>query len=161
MPYKLKKAPKRDLYWVVNKNSGKKHSIDPLPYEKAQRQLNLLRAIDHGFIPDKNYKLSGGFVDEGCVMYTGRYSSSHNNSIFSPRKFIQLCKQFPELSGNNHTLDECLAFTGAHYYFSCSAIPDPNNTFEVSEEDINEMFGKPVGYLFSYPEQEKIFIYLE
>jgi hypothetical protein len=71
-----------------------------------------------------------------------------------------LCKQFPELSGNNRTLDECLAFTGASYYFSCIAIPDPNDTFEVPEQDADEMFGKPLGYFFSYPEQEKIFIYL-
>jgi hypothetical protein len=160
MPYKLKKAPKRDLYWVVNKDSGKKHSIDPIPRERAQRQLNLLRAISHGFIPDKNYKLSGGLIDEGCVLYTGRYSSD-NNSFYSMRKFIELCKQFPELSGNDHSLDECLAFTGAHYYFSCSSIPDPNNTFEVPEADVDEMFGKPLGYFFSYPEQEKIYIFLE
>lgn len=53
MPYKLRKAPKRDLYWVVNKETGKKHSKDPLPKETAKSQMRALYASESG------YKLRG------------------------------------------------------------------------------------------------------
>ena len=39
MPYKLRKAPKRDLFWVVSKPSGKKHSTDPIPKPRAEAQM--------------------------------------------------------------------------------------------------------------------------
>ena len=42
MPYKLRKAPKRDLYWVVTIETGKKHSKDPIPLAKAQAQKRIL-----------------------------------------------------------------------------------------------------------------------
>jgi hypothetical protein len=41
MPYKLRKAPKRDLYWVVGEN-GVKHSKDPIPRERAEAQMRAL-----------------------------------------------------------------------------------------------------------------------
>ena len=41
MPYKLRKAPKRDLYWVVGPD-GKHHSKDPLPKERAEAQMKAL-----------------------------------------------------------------------------------------------------------------------
>ena len=44
MPYKLRKAPKRDLYWVVNKETGEKYSKDPLPKERAEAQMRALYA---------------------------------------------------------------------------------------------------------------------
>lgn len=43
MPYKLRKAPKRDLYWVVAQD-GKHMSKDPLPKERAQAQMRALYA---------------------------------------------------------------------------------------------------------------------
>lgn len=42
MGYKLRKAPKRELYWVVNKETGKKHSKDPIPLERAKAQMRAL-----------------------------------------------------------------------------------------------------------------------
>lgn len=42
MPYKLKKARGKDLYWVVNKESGEKYSKDPLPHAKAVAQMRAL-----------------------------------------------------------------------------------------------------------------------
>jgi len=42
MPYKLRKAPKKDLYWVVTKETGKHHSKEPLPLETAKKQLAAL-----------------------------------------------------------------------------------------------------------------------
>jgi hypothetical protein len=46
MPYKLRKAPKRDLYWVVNKETGKKYSNEALPKERAKAQMRALYAAE-------------------------------------------------------------------------------------------------------------------
>jgi len=43
MPYKLRKAPKRDLYWVVGED-GRHKSKDPLPKEQAEAQMRALYA---------------------------------------------------------------------------------------------------------------------
>ena len=60
MPYKLRKAPKRDLYWVVGED-GKKHSIEPISKDMAQKQmtaLNIAHAKKMGSIkiPVKEFK---------------------------------------------------------------------------------------------------------
>lgn len=44
MPYKLQKAPGKDLYWVVSIDTGKKHSNEPISKEKAEAQLRVLEA---------------------------------------------------------------------------------------------------------------------
>ena len=41
MPYKLRKAPKKDLYWVVSED-GTKHSKEPLPKKRAEAQRRAL-----------------------------------------------------------------------------------------------------------------------
>lgn len=41
MPYRIRKAPNRDLYWVVGED-GKHHSKDPIPLEKAKKQMAAL-----------------------------------------------------------------------------------------------------------------------
>ena len=46
MPYHLRKAPKRDLYWVVNTETGAKYSKDPLPKERAEAQRRALYAAE-------------------------------------------------------------------------------------------------------------------
>lgn len=69
MPYALRKAPNRNLYWVVSTLTGKKHSINPIPEERAKKQIRLLRAIEHGFKPSRNYRskrLSAG-RKKSCV----------------------------------------------------------------------------------------------
>ena len=55
MPYKLRKAPKRDLYWVVGPD-GKHHSKDPLPKERAEAQRRALYANER--------KMEGGRRDD-------------------------------------------------------------------------------------------------
>ena len=45
MPFRLRKAPKRDLYWVVD-DTGKKYSKDPMPKEKAREQQKALYAAE-------------------------------------------------------------------------------------------------------------------
>jgi len=44
MPYKLRKAPNRALYWVITIETGKKHSKDPIPIEKAKAQMRILES---------------------------------------------------------------------------------------------------------------------
>jgi hypothetical protein len=41
MPYKLRKAPGRELYWVID-NKGKKYSSEPIPKSRAEKQLKAL-----------------------------------------------------------------------------------------------------------------------
>jgi hypothetical protein len=48
MPYKLRKAPRRELYWVVNKETGQKHSKEPLEKEQAKAQMRALYAREGG-----------------------------------------------------------------------------------------------------------------
>ncbi len=43
MPYKLRKAPNRDLYWVVS-IEGHKMSKDPIPLKRAEAQMRILYA---------------------------------------------------------------------------------------------------------------------
>lgn len=45
MPYKLRKAPKQEKYWVVGMD-GKKHSTEPLPKPKAEAQMRALYAAE-------------------------------------------------------------------------------------------------------------------
>ena len=52
MPYKLRKAPNRNLYWVVTSETGKKHSKEPIALEKAKAQMRILeKALVGGTIP--------------------------------------------------------------------------------------------------------------
>jgi hypothetical protein len=44
MPYKLRKAPKKNLYWVVTTETGKKHSKNPIPLDKAKAQKRILES---------------------------------------------------------------------------------------------------------------------
>jgi hypothetical protein len=42
MPYAIRKVRNKDLYYVVNTDTGKKYSKDPLPRVKAEAQLKAL-----------------------------------------------------------------------------------------------------------------------
>lgn len=60
MPYKLRKAPRRDLYWVVNKRSGRKYSRSPLPRSRASAQMRALYARESGYPPLTRRSMRGG-----------------------------------------------------------------------------------------------------
>jgi len=49
MPFVLRKQPKKELYWVVNKETGKKHSKEGLPKETAEAQMRALYAAESGY----------------------------------------------------------------------------------------------------------------
>jgi len=79
MPYKLRKAPKRDAYWVVTKDTGKKHSIEPLPLEKAKAQMRALYASMNGSgyesdssssSSDSSYRGGGDSDDELAAIFS-------------------------------------------------------------------------------------------
>ena len=36
---------------VVNSKSGRHHSLAPIPLASAKKQMRLLNAVEHGFIP--------------------------------------------------------------------------------------------------------------
>lgn len=36
---------------VVNSMTGRHHSLEPIPMEKARKQKRLLEAVEHGFKP--------------------------------------------------------------------------------------------------------------
>jgi hypothetical protein len=46
MPFALRKAPKRDLYWVINKQTKQKYSKEPIPRERAEAQRRALYAAE-------------------------------------------------------------------------------------------------------------------
>jgi hypothetical protein len=48
MPYKLRKSRKQNKFWVIGP-SGEHKSKSPIPLERAQAQMRLLRAIEHGY----------------------------------------------------------------------------------------------------------------
>ncbi len=43
MPYKIRKAPNRDLYWVVKVADGTHMSKEQIPLKRAEKQLIALR----------------------------------------------------------------------------------------------------------------------
>jgi hypothetical protein len=55
MPYRLRKAPRRNLYWVIGED-GRKHSKEPIPKERAEAQRRALYAA-------MNKELKGGIID--------------------------------------------------------------------------------------------------
>lgn len=54
MPYAIRKSPSRDAYWVVNTETGKKHSNDPLPYLTARAQMAALYAVENGYVLNRS-----------------------------------------------------------------------------------------------------------
>ena len=54
MPYKLRKVSKKKCYRVTSKKKGKSKLHSKCTSKtKAKKQIRLLNAIDHGFIPRK------------------------------------------------------------------------------------------------------------
>jgi hypothetical protein len=64
MPYKLRKAPKRDLYWVVTSETGKKHSKEPIALEKAKAQKRILERALVGGLSAAHFNLIGESISK-------------------------------------------------------------------------------------------------
>ena len=52
MPYKLRKKPRANLYWVVNSETGKKHSYEALDKPTAIKQMRALYANEGSEMPE-------------------------------------------------------------------------------------------------------------
>ena len=50
MPYALRKSPKKNLYWVVNKETGRKYSKSPIPKKRAEAQRRAIYASENGYV---------------------------------------------------------------------------------------------------------------
>ena len=66
MPYKLRKAPKRDLYWVVGEDGSKK-SKDPIPRKRAEAQMRALYASEN--------QMKGGMCFGRCYRMSAKQKS--------------------------------------------------------------------------------------
>jgi len=49
MPYGIRKSPKKNLFWVYNKETGKKYSKKPIPRERAEAQRRAIYASENGY----------------------------------------------------------------------------------------------------------------
>jgi hypothetical protein len=50
MPYTLRKKPLQNLFWVVNKETGRKLSKQALPLKQAEAQMRAVYASESGYI---------------------------------------------------------------------------------------------------------------
>jgi hypothetical protein len=58
MPYKLRKSRKQQKFWVVGPG-GKHMSKAPIPLDRAEAQMRLLRGIEHGWKPSTRRQPKG------------------------------------------------------------------------------------------------------
>jgi len=49
MPYGIRKSPNKNLFWVYNKETGKKYSKKPIPRERAEAQRRAIYANENGY----------------------------------------------------------------------------------------------------------------
>ena len=111
--YKLRKAPKRDLYWVVGPD-GKHHSKDPLPKARAEAQMKALysamRREEEAKIPTAREEKQIEKKTEGGVRHTNKlfdrvfdvledYIMNHNGD---PQLMIK--------ADDTHTVDDLVAY---------------------------------------------------
>lgn len=47
MPYGIRKSPNKELYWVFNKETGRKYSKSPIPKERAEAQRRAIYASEN------------------------------------------------------------------------------------------------------------------
>jgi len=73
MPYKLRKAPNRNLYWVVTIGTKKKHSKDPIPLEKAKAQMRILESALVG----------GGYWEDEFITRVREEIPNVNQTLFA------------------------------------------------------------------------------
>lgn len=81
MAYRLRKAPKRDAYWVVGQD-GSHMSKKPIPLERAKRQMRALYAAE------RQQKMKGGFIDRAT--FEQRRSRGMYPADMSYEKFAEI-----------------------------------------------------------------------
>ena len=99
MVFKLRKAPKRELYWVVNTTNGRKFSNDPIPFENAQGQLRILErwAVENRerFNPEET-ETSRVIEDVTSIMKTGAFTKQAKKAGMDTDKFAEHVLKNPD-----------------------------------------------------------------
>lgn len=85
MPYKLRKAPKRELYWVVAID-GTHKSRDPLPLERAKAQMRALYAAERR----KFGGVRKSIVKNGVYTFNPMLDAREEEDIPAQRHALQL-----------------------------------------------------------------------
>lgn len=60
MPYGLRKSPRKEMYWVYNKETGRKYSKRPLSLEMAKRQRRAIYASENGYSRRRRSRIKAG-----------------------------------------------------------------------------------------------------
>ena len=142
MPYKLRKAPKRELYWVVTTETGKKHSKDPIPLEKAKAQKRILESALTGGIQNPPSEavmkavellrrgLDADLVRDSIVLYLDLENNENEHQVMA------LAQQY--IQNNNVGVGGASCKAPYHDYtkgkasvFALTCI-DPRYTFDVA-----------------------------
>ena len=79
MVYKIRKIRGKDLFSVKNIETGKIHA-HATSKANAKKQVKLLQAIDHGFIPSSK-DLEGGYLGETLVNLYNRVRGRRRNAV--------------------------------------------------------------------------------
>jgi hypothetical protein len=79
MPYQIRKLRNKELFSVKNKETGKIHA-HATTKANAKKQVKLLQAIDHGFVPSKD-ELEGGYLGETLVNLYNRVRRRRQNAV--------------------------------------------------------------------------------
>ena len=93
MPYKLRKVPKKDLYWVVSKETGRKHSKEGLPLEQAKAQMRALYAAEAGYVMGQPQARGGALVIRA---FTAGGKTAYNIWDETSKKFVAKFSTKPE-----------------------------------------------------------------
>lgn len=99
MPYKLRKAPGKALYWVVGED-GKRFSKDPIPKDKAKAQLRALYAAESktgGSSFQDAY--NSGFPS--TVTLDSLSGGAGGNDIISATDLLQMCRESYSLTSQD------------------------------------------------------------
>lgn len=87
MPYKLRKAPNKSLYWVVSVDTGKKHSKEPIEKEKAEAQMRILMsAMKHEDPPSETIKMNRKDVIKEHVELLGVLKEGKSSELLKEAK---------------------------------------------------------------------------
>lgn len=104
MPYNLRKSRGHNAYWVVNEETGKKFSRDPIPRERAEAQRRALYAVDNGYILNRSKSRSRSNSKRSKASRKSR-SRSKSRRVSEPqsvyRKTPRYLKRYTEYLKND------------------------------------------------------------
>ena len=154
MPYKIRKLRNQDLYSVKNVETGKIHA-HATTKANAKKQVKLLQAIDHGFVPSlasgedtKGIKedlegedLEGGYLGETLVNLYNRIRGRSNAVAPAPSDNINPMGPLAPVNRNgNQIVPDPVSFTPNDLPIG---IFNRNQVVPYTEQQIYDAFGIP------------------